>query len=219
MINLKLIETNFDEFNKKLIAKKVSKEALKELLAVYNNLKAKKLELENLQALQNTKSKEVGIKARNGEDITELKSELEENKQNIQKLQEIVNSIQENLDQKASHIPNIIDDDVPFGEDENENVELKKVLDEIFEKYENLTGLSPKSVEIRKMKVRWGTCYPQTGAIKINLYLAERPRDQIEAVVLHELVHLKYFYHDKKFLEECKKYMPNYEEIERDLKR
>lgn len=129
MINLKLIETNFDEFNKKLIAKKVSKEALKELLAVYNNLKAKKLELENLQALQNTKSKEVGIKARNGEDITELKSELEENKQNIQKLQEIVNSIQENLDQKASHIPNIIDDDVPFGEDENENVELKKVLE------------------------------------------------------------------------------------------
>ncbi len=129
MINLKLIETNFDEFNKKLIAKKVSKEALKELLAVYNNLKAKKLELENLQALQNTKSKEVGIKARNGEDITELKSELEENKQNIQKLQEIVNSIQENLNQKASHIPNIIDDDVPFGEDENENVELKKVLE------------------------------------------------------------------------------------------
>lgn len=48
MINLKLIETNFDEFNKKLVAKKVSKEALKELLDVYNDLKAKKLELENL---------------------------------------------------------------------------------------------------------------------------------------------------------------------------
>lgn len=97
--------------------------------------------------------------------------------------------------------------------------ELKKALDEIFEKYENLTGLSPKSVDIRKMKVRWGTCYPQSGAIKINLYLAERPREEIEAVVLHELVHLKYFYHDKKFREECKKYMPNYEEIERKLKR
>lgn len=129
MINLKLIETNFDEFNKKLIAKKVSKEALKELLDVFNELRAKKLELENLQALQNTKSKEVGIKARNGEDTTKLKKELEENKQNIQKLQEIVNLAQEKLDQEASHIPNIIDDDVPFGEDENENVELKKVLE------------------------------------------------------------------------------------------
>ena len=129
MINLKLIETNFDEFNKKLIAKKVSKEGLKELLDVYNDLKAKKLELENLQALQNTKSKEVGIKARNGEDTTKLKKELEENKQNIQKLQEVVNLAQEKLDQEASHIPNIIDDDIPFGEDENENVELKKVLE------------------------------------------------------------------------------------------
>ncbi|AKT91194.1 seryl-tRNA synthetase [Campylobacter ureolyticus RIGS 9880] len=129
MINLKLIEINFDEFNKKLIAKKVSKEALKELLAVFNELRAKKLELENLQALQNTKSKEVGIKARNGEDTTKLKKELEENKQNIQKLQEVVNLAQEKLDQEASHIPNIIDDDIPFGEDENENVELKKVLE------------------------------------------------------------------------------------------
>ncbi|MDU1023347.1 MAG: YgjP-like metallopeptidase domain-containing protein [Peptoniphilus harei] len=97
--------------------------------------------------------------------------------------------------------------------------ELKKALDEIFEKYGKLTGLFPKSVEIRKMKVRWGTCYPKSGAIKINLYLAERPREEIEAVVLHELVHLKYIYHDKKFKDECKKYMPNYEEIERDLKR
>lgn len=44
-------------------------------------------------------------------------------------MQEIVNLTQEKLDQKASHIPNIIDDDVPFGEDENENVELKKVLE------------------------------------------------------------------------------------------
>lgn len=43
MINLKLIETNFDEFNKKLIAKKVSKEALKELLDIFNDLKAKNL--------------------------------------------------------------------------------------------------------------------------------------------------------------------------------
>lgn len=96
--------------------------------------------------------------------------------------------------------------------------ELKKVLDEIFPRYEALTGLFANSYEIRKMKVRWGTCYPKRGDIKINLYLAERPYEQIEAVVLHELIHLKYFNHDDKFLKECKKYMTNYEEIERELK-
>ena len=81
-----------------------------------------------------------------------------------------------------------------------------------------MTGLFANSYEIRKMKVRWGTCYPKRGDIKINLYLAERPYEQIEAVVLHELIHLKYFNHDDKFLKECKKYMANYEEIERELK-
>ena len=96
--------------------------------------------------------------------------------------------------------------------------ELKKVLDKIFPRYEALTGLTAKSYEIRKMKVRWGTCYPTRGDIKINLYLAARPLEQIEAVVLHELVHLKFFNHDKNFINECKKYMPNYEEIERELK-
>ena len=96
--------------------------------------------------------------------------------------------------------------------------ELKKVLDEIFPRYEALTGLTAKSYEIRKMKVRWGTCYPQRGDIKINLYLAARPLEHIEAVVLHELVHLKFFHHDKNFINECKKYMENYEEIERELK-
>lgn len=107
------------------------------------------------------------------------------------------------------------------SEDELEKIyrrELKKVLDEIFPRYEALTGLTAKSYEIRKMKVRWGTCYPKRGDIKINLYLAARPLEQIEAVVLHELVHLKFFNHGKNFINECKKFMANYEEIERELK-
>ena len=49
MINLKLIETNFDEFNKKLIAKKVPPQTLQTLLDAYNELKSKKGDLENLQ--------------------------------------------------------------------------------------------------------------------------------------------------------------------------
>lgn len=129
MINLKLIETNFDEFNKKLVAQNVDENSLKELLDIYNNLKKEKMLLEELQATQNAKSKEVGIKARNGEDITGLKKELDLNKVSIQKAQEKVNLLSENLDKIAASVPNIIDDDVPFGADESENLELKKVLE------------------------------------------------------------------------------------------
>ena len=129
MINLKLIETNFDEFNKKLIAKKVPPQTLQTLLDAYNELKSKKTELENLQAVQNAKSKELGLAAREGKDVGALKSQLEKNKQKIQNLSELVNEREQSLEAIAACVPNIIDDDVPIGADENENVCIKKVLD------------------------------------------------------------------------------------------
>ncbi|MDY4830828.1 MAG: serine--tRNA ligase, partial [Campylobacter sp.] len=50
MINLKLIETNFDEFNSKLKAKKVGEDVLKNLLEAYKENKKIKLEIESLQS-------------------------------------------------------------------------------------------------------------------------------------------------------------------------
>lgn len=129
MINLRLIETNFDEFNAKLKAKKVDNGVLKELLDTYNKLKSAKNELENLQNIQNTKSKEVGILARSGENVSVLKKELEENKIKLSKQNEIVLNLDQSLNEIAAKVPNIIDDDVPFGEDENENVCIKSVLE------------------------------------------------------------------------------------------
>lgn len=129
MINLKLIETNFDEFTKKLNAKKTNPQMLKNLLDLYNELKVKRQDLESLQSLQNSKSKELGIKAKNGEDISVLKEELAKNKIKVQDGENLIRDLELKLDEIASSIPNIIDDDVPFGEDENDNVELKKVLE------------------------------------------------------------------------------------------
>ncbi|MBR7047432.1 MAG: serine--tRNA ligase [Campylobacter sp.] len=129
MINLKLIETNFDEFNKKLIAKKVPADTLKSLLDAYNELKEKKTNLENLQAVQNAKSKEMGVIARNGGDMKALKAELDANKAKIAELGAVVGECEEKLNTIAAIVPNIIDDDVPFGADENENVCVKTVLE------------------------------------------------------------------------------------------
>ncbi|MFW5624839.1 MAG: serine--tRNA ligase, partial [Campylobacter hyointestinalis] len=129
MINLKLIETNFDEFNAKLKAKKVDEGVLKNLLDTYNELKIKKQELENLQAVQNAKSKEVGILARSGADTTLLKTELEENKRLMQTASNLVSELETKLDMVASRVPNVIDDDVPLGKDEDDNVCIKTVLE------------------------------------------------------------------------------------------
>ncbi|QKG29821.1 serine--tRNA ligase [Campylobacter sp. RM16187] len=129
MINLKLLETNYDEFVSKLRGKKIKEEVLSELLATFNELKTKRQNLESLQAVQNAKSKELGIKARGGEDVSALKEELNLNKAAMSEAEKVVRELDEKLDAIASGVPNITDDDVPFGKDEDDNVELKKVLE------------------------------------------------------------------------------------------
>ncbi|MFC2751173.1 MAG: serine--tRNA ligase [Campylobacter sp.] len=129
MINLKLLDTRYDEFVKKLQGKNVKAEVLNELLTTFNELKAKRQALENFQAIQNAKSKELGIKARNGENTDELKNELNLNKAAMGDAADIVREYEEKLENIASCVPNITDDDVPFGKDEDDNVCVKTVLE------------------------------------------------------------------------------------------
>ena len=129
MINLKLLETNYDEFVKKLEGKKVKAQLIDELLQTFNELKQKRKALENFQAIQNAKSKELGIKARAGEDVSELKNELNLNKTALADAEDIVKSYEEKLEQISFNVPNITDDDVPFGKDEDNNVCIKTVLE------------------------------------------------------------------------------------------
>lgn len=129
MINLKLLDTRYDEFVKKLQGKNVKPEVLNELLTTFNELKAKRQALENFQAIQNAKSKELGIKARSGENTDELKNELNLNKTAMGDAADIVRAYEEKLENIASCVPNITDDDVPFGADEEGNVCVKTVLE------------------------------------------------------------------------------------------
>ena len=129
MINLKLLDTRYDKFVKKLQGKNVKPEVLNELLTTFNELKAKRQALENFQAIQNAKSKELGIKARNGENTDELKNELNLNKTAMGDAADIVRAYEEKLENIASCVPNITDDDVPFGADEEGNVCVKTVLE------------------------------------------------------------------------------------------
>ena len=129
MINLKLLDTRYDEFVKKLKGKNVKAEVLNELLTTFNELKAKRQALEDLQAVQNAKSKELGNLARSGADVSALKAELNANKAAVSDASAIVKEYEEKLDLIASAVPNVTDDDVPQGADEEGNVCIKTVLE------------------------------------------------------------------------------------------
>ncbi|EDP5174985.1 serine--tRNA ligase [Campylobacter jejuni] len=124
MLDLKNLQNNFDEVAKKLKNKKVDENILKKLAELFASLKKEKIALEEFQAFQNKFSKELAA----AEDKESLKAKLSENKSKINEQSAKVNALENELEEIAHAIPNIPDECVPVGEDENENVELKKVL-------------------------------------------------------------------------------------------
>ncbi len=124
MLDLKNLQNNFDEVAKKLQNKKVDESILKNLAELFANLKKEKASLEEFQAFQNKFSKELAT----AEDKESLKAKLSENKIKISEQNARVNALENELETIAHAIPNIPDECVPVGENEEENVEIKKVL-------------------------------------------------------------------------------------------
>ena len=129
MIDLKLLQKDFDEVKRKLLRKGVDEKLLEKLRIKNEELKEAKKEYEALQAAQNAMSKEFGVYKREGKDISELKARVDENKIRVADAIEIQRLRQEELEAIAMAIPNMPDDSVPDGEDEEDNVELGRVLE------------------------------------------------------------------------------------------
>ncbi len=123
-----------------------------------------------------------------------------------------------------------IDIILPLDYAERDNTELiKKLIDKMYymiaekevevsmEKMRKLVGLAPEEYRIKKTKSLWGSC-SSNRKITINQNLMMYSRKAIDYVVLHEICHLKYMNHSKKFWEMVATYMPDYKEAEKELK-
>jgi seryl-tRNA synthetase len=128
MLDIKLLQNDFETVSTKLRKKKVDENLLEKIKDISLELKEKRRELEELQAEQNAKSKLFGVYAKEGKNINSLKKELSDNKQKVSDLNSIVKEEEEKLSAIAATIPNIPNDEVPVGKDEDDNVELKKIL-------------------------------------------------------------------------------------------
>jgi len=128
MIDLKYLQKNYDEATALLTKKGVGSETLEELNALFVALKEANATLEEAKANQNQMSKLFGVYKKEGKDIAELKAKVDANKELIASLQEKAREADVALQNLALGIPNFPDEGVPEGEDEEDNVEIKKVL-------------------------------------------------------------------------------------------
>lgn len=81
---------------------------------------------EDLQAKRNAGAKQVGVLKKNGEDASELLAEMQAVSSDIKKAEEDLKALQDKINEAALQIPNIPADDVPEGESEEDNVEVRK---------------------------------------------------------------------------------------------
>lgn len=76
----------------------------------------------------------------------------------------------------------------------------------------------PTGLTIRKMKTRWGVCNVKTKKITLNLELIKKRIECLDYVIVHELCHLLYANHSKKFWECVENNFKDYKKIRKELK-
>ena len=84
--------------------------------------------------------------------------------------------------------------------------------------WSKITGFKYNEFKIRDATTRYGSCMPS----KKNVYFSSRlimlPDDKVDAIIVHELCHMKFKYHNKDFYNLVQTYIPNYKEIDEWLK-
>lgn len=79
--------------------------------------------------------------------------------------------------------------------------------------WRKIMGLGEIELCVRKMKSRWGTCYPRKGKIALNSELGKKPQQCLNYVVAHEMAHFFVPNHGKDFKRLMDKYLPDWQGV------
>ena len=97
--------------------------------------------------------------------------------------------------------------------------EVRKAATPLIEKWEQVLGVRVNECYVQRMKTKWGSCNPYTHSIRLNSDLAKKPRECLEYIVVHELIHLLEPSHNARFTSLMDKFMPNWKHIREELNR
>ncbi len=130
MLDMKLIRTN-PELVKENIKKKFQDDKLElvdKVVELDKKYREIKVECDNLRNQRKTKSKEIGgLMAKGQKDEAEkIKAEVGEIGKKLTEMEELEVKMEGEIREIMLVIPNIIDDSVPIGKDDSENVEVER---------------------------------------------------------------------------------------------
>ena len=96
---------------------------------------------------------------------------------------------------------------------------LKTAVPPLIETWELRLNVTVRGFFVQQMKTKWGSCNPSSGTIRLNTELAKKPRECIEYIVVHEMIHLIEPTHGPRFIALMDRFMPAWRETRERLNR
>jgi predicted metal-dependent hydrolase len=87
----------------------------------------------------------------------------------------------------------------------------------LIRKWEPRVGVTIEGYFLQRMKTKWGSCNPHARTIRLNTELVKKPRDLLEYVVVHEMLHVIVPTHSDHFLALISKHFPSWREARAEL--
>jgi seryl-tRNA synthetase len=125
MLEAKYIRDHLEEVRNRL-ASRGQAISLDQFVAIDAERRKTLQEWERLRALQKKVSDEVSSKKRNGEDASDLISEMKQVSQELKELDGIIQEKEKSLQEFLLTVPNIPHSSVPAGKDSSDNVEVRR---------------------------------------------------------------------------------------------
>ena len=140
MLDIKFIRENPDKV-KENIKKKFQDEKLPlvdEVINLDEKIRKLKLDGDNLRSERNNISNSIGtlMREKNIEKANEMKKKVVEINEKLTSIEKEEEDLNKSIKEKMLIIPNIIDDSVPIGKDDSENVEIEKFGEPFVPEYE-----------------------------------------------------------------------------------
>ncbi|MBS0948942.1 serine--tRNA ligase [Weissella minor] len=129
MLEMKMIRNNPELVKERLATRGVDEATIDELLAADVKRRELLVETEELKARRNKVSDEIGLKKRNKEDASDVIAEMQQVSADIKGLDEQVEQLNSQIENIALHLPNMPNESIPVGPDEDSNREEYRVGD------------------------------------------------------------------------------------------
>ena len=123
MLDMKLIRNETESVKERLATRGVDPSEIDALIADDAKRRELLVQTEELKARRNTVSDEIGLKKRNKEDASETIAEMQAVSAKIKELDEEVAKVDEAIQDRMLHFPNLPNPTIPVGADEEANRE------------------------------------------------------------------------------------------------